>query len=120
MRRRNVTIGAVVAAGLVVALLLAFFVSPHASSKPDGLEKVAADNGLDAGATAHAAGAGPLADYSVKGVDDHTISTGVAGVIGVAVTFAIGAGLFLVLRTVRRHRGTATAPARRASAPSVH
>ena len=118
MRRRRITIGALVGGGLAVALVLAFFVSPHASSQPDGLEKVAADKGLDAGATAHALGDAPLADYSVKGVDDQTISTGLAGVIGVAVTFVLGLGLFLVLRAVRRRHQPASAPGRGAPAPS--
>jgi cobalt/nickel transport system permease protein len=118
MRKRNVTIGAFVVGGLVVALLLAFFVSPHASSKPDGLEKVAADKSLDAGARPHALGDGPLADYSVKGIDDASTSTGVAGIIGVAVTFAVGLGLFLVLGTVRRHRESTAMPGPRVPAPS--
>jgi cobalt/nickel transport system permease protein len=114
-RRRAATIGAVVATGLAVALVLAFFVSPHASSQPDGLEKVAADNRLDTRAQAQP-GAGPLAHYSVQGVDDPSISTGVAGVIGVAVTFGVGLGLFVVLRAVRRRsqpmggNGVAAAP----------
>jgi cobalt/nickel transport system permease protein len=118
MRKRNVTIGALVAAGVLVALLLAFFVSPHASSKPDGLEKVAADKGLDTGEKAHAMGDGPLAGYSVKGVDDSPISTGLAGVIGVTATFAIGGGLFLVLWAVRRHHEPASLTGPRAPAPS--
>jgi hypothetical protein len=48
-----------------------------------------------------------LADYSVRGVHDERLSTGVAGVVGVVVTFAIGAGLFVVLRRTagRRDRG---------------
>jgi len=114
--RRRTAPGAVVAAGLAVALVLAFFVSPHVSSQPDGLEKVAADNGLDTGAQAHPLGAGPLADYSVHGVDDPSIGTGLAGVIGVAVTFLIGLGVFVVLRAVRRRShsigdgGVAAAP----------
>jgi cobalt/nickel transport system permease protein len=118
VRKRNVTIGACVAGGLLIALLLAFFVSPHASSKPDGLEKVAADKSLDSGKRAHALGDGPLADYSVKGVDDTSMSTGLAGVIGVVVTFAIGLGLFLVLGTVRRRHAPAVVPGRGVPAPS--
>jgi len=88
IRRRTATIGAVVAAGLAVAFVLAFAVSPHASSKPDGLEKVAAAQGLGAGA------------HTRTGL--LSVSTGLAGVIGVAVTFAIGLGLFVALRAVRR------------------
>ena len=77
---------------IAVALVLAFLVSPHASSSPDGLEKVAADKGIDIGATDHAMADGPLADYTVKGVDNTNLSTGLAGVVGVAVTFAMGFG----------------------------
>ena len=91
-----------IGAGLVVALLLAFFASPHASSSPDGLEKVAADKGVDSGVKDHAAADSPLADYGVKGIDDSKLSTGLAGVIGVILTFAVGMGLFLLLRWRRR------------------
>jgi cobalt/nickel transport system permease protein len=118
VRRRNVPIGALVAGGLVMALLLAFLVSPHASSKPDGLEKVAADQSLDSGEKTHSLGDGPLAGYSVKGVDDTPTSTSLAGIIGVIVTFATGLGLFLVLGAVRRHRTQTVLPRRGVPAPS--
>ena len=39
----------------------------------------------------------PTAGYAVEGVDDDRLSTGLAGVIGVTVTFAIAGGLFLVV-----------------------
>jgi PDGLE domain len=117
--RRTVAIGALVAAGLVIALVLAFLVGPRASSKPDGLEKVAADQGIDTGTQDSAAGDGPLADYSVKGVDDGSISTGLAGVIGVTVTFAFGLALFAVMRKVRhRNDETALAPGPGVPSPS--
>lgn len=104
---RGRTIGAFVIAGLVLSLALALFVSPLASSDPDGLERVAADKGLDTGVEDHAFADGPLADYGVKGVDDERLSTGLAGAIGVALTFAVGLGLFAVLKVSRRNR-TAT------------
>ena len=97
--RRSV-IGLVIA-GLVVAVALATIVSPFASSSPDGLEKVAADEALDTGAAAHALADGPLADYGVEGVDNARVSTGLAGLIGVAVTFAVGFGVFAVIKRVR-------------------
>jgi hypothetical protein len=96
-----------IGAGLAVALLLAFLVSPQASSKPDGLEKVAIDQGFIDAAEGHDLAGGPLADYGVKGVDDPRLSTGLAGVIGVATTFAFGLGLFGLVR--RKSRATPTA-----------
>jgi hypothetical protein len=98
MTRRLSFAGFAVAA-LLVALALAFFVSPHASSKPDGLEKVAADHRLDSGQSAPAGR--PLAGYSVQSVHDSGLSTGLAGVVGVIATFAVGAGLFVVIKRVR-------------------
>ncbi|HWM19298.1 MAG TPA: PDGLE domain-containing protein [Ilumatobacteraceae bacterium] len=97
--RRNI-IGLVIA-GLVVAVALATFVSPFASSSPDGLEKVAADKALDTEVEDHALAGGPLAEYGVEGVDNARVSTGLAGLIGVGVTFAVGFGLFAVIKRVR-------------------
>lgn len=100
---RRITTTGFVVVGIAVALFLAFVISPHASSSPDGLEKVAADTGIDVGVEPHASGDSPLADYSVTGVDDSSISTGLAGIIGVGVTFAIGVGLFGLLKYSRRN-----------------
>jgi cobalt/nickel transport protein len=85
-------------AGLLVALLLAGFGSYYASSAPDGLNKVAADKGLDAGAKDSATAGSPLADYSVTGVSNERLSSGLAGVIGVGVTLALAGGIFLLVR----------------------
>jgi PDGLE domain len=93
-------------AGLAVALLLAFGVSRYASSQPDGLAKVAVDENLDTGEREHPLADGPLAGYATTGVDDDGLSTGLAGVVGVAVTFAIAGGAVWV---ARRRSGEATA-----------
>ncbi|MFC8587578.1 energy-coupling factor ABC transporter permease [Streptomyces sp. NPDC057217] len=92
--------------GVVTALVLAGFVSFYASASPDGLEKVAADQGIDAKAEEyeHATADSPLADYGVRGVDAERLSGGLAGVIGVGTTLAVGTGVFLV---VRRRRAAA-------------
>ncbi|MFD9303296.1 energy-coupling factor ABC transporter permease [Streptomyces sp. NPDC060048] len=87
--------------GLAVALALAGFVSFYASASPDGLEKVAADKGIDQKVTEHATADSPLADYGVKDVSDARLSGGLAGVIGVGATIAVGTGVFW---TVRRRR----------------
>jgi PDGLE domain len=90
-----------VAAGLAVALAVAFFLSPEASRQPDGLNRVAIDQGFAGEEAGHRLEDSPLAGYQVKGVGDDRLSTGLAGVIGVTVTFAVAGGLFLVLRRRR-------------------
>jgi hypothetical protein len=97
----RVRLGVFVAAGLVVAALLAFLVAPEASSKPDGLEKVAIDEGFVDGAEDHRLADSPTADYGVEGVDDARLSTGLAGVIGIGVTFLLAGGLLLLVRRAR-------------------
>ena len=106
------TIGLFLALGLAVALILAFFVSPYASSEPDGLEKVSIEEGFDDTARDHPLADAPLADYGVEGVDDARLSTGLAEIIGVAICFAVGAVVFLGVRTVRSR------PAPRTAAPA--
>lgn len=114
MDRRNLTL--FVVGGLLVALGLAFFVSPRASGAPDGLERVAIDKGFADTETEHASADSPLAGYGVQGVENDSLSTGLAGIIGVAVTFGVGMILFGILRTIRARRrphetaGTAAAP----------
>ena len=90
-----------VIAGLLVAIGLALVVSGFASSSPDGLEKVAEDKGFLETARDHLFVDGPLADYAVKGVGNERLSTGLAGLVGVLVTFGVGLALFALLRTMR-------------------
>lgn len=101
---------AFVVAGLAVAVALAVVVAPRASSSPDGLERVAADEGFASAARDHDLAEGPLADYGVDGLDDPSTATGVSGVIGIVVTFAVGAGLFGGLRWWRARSGRSPAP----------
>jgi cobalt/nickel transport protein len=87
-----------VLAGLLLALLLAGAVSAYASSEPDGLNKVAEDKGFASAEREHALAGSPVAGYDVRGVDDDRVSTGLAGVIGVVVTFGLGTGLLVLVR----------------------
>ncbi|MFE5624578.1 energy-coupling factor ABC transporter permease [Streptomyces virginiae] len=105
--------------GLVTALVLAGFVSFYASADPDGLEKVAADKGIDEKVEEHAAAGSPLADYGVKDVDDARLSGGLAGVIGVGVTVVAGTGIFWAVRRRRTDELTATATATGATTTPV-
>ncbi|WP_271222020.1 energy-coupling factor ABC transporter permease [Streptosporangium carneum] len=96
-------IGWFLPAGVLVAALLAGIVSFYASSSPDGLERVAEDKGFSGQAADHALADQPLADYGEAG----DIPVGLAGLVGVGVTLAVGGGLFFAVR--RRSRGEASA-----------
>lgn len=103
-----------IAAGLLVAVLLAGVVSNFASASPDGLDNTALagctvdERGEITGGTcmaqqeqAHQTADSPLADYGIRGIDNEFLSTGLSGILGVAVTFAIGGGLFWLVRRRR-------------------
>ncbi|WP_432002464.1 energy-coupling factor ABC transporter permease [Streptomyces sioyaensis] len=104
-------------AGLAAAVVCAGGLSYYASTSPDGLEKVAHDQGIDAKAKDHAAKDSPLADYSVKDITDPRLAGGLAGIIGVGATLAAGTGVFLVLRR-RRSAGPGEAAAPAAERPT--
>jgi cobalt/nickel transport system permease protein len=89
------------AVGLVTSLVLAGFVSFYASASPDGLEKVAKDQGIDQNTKKHHTEDSPLAGYGVKDISDARISGGLAGVIGVGVTVVAGTGIFWAVRRRR-------------------
>ena len=109
MTRRS-SITAFVLLGLGVALIFAFFVSPLASSQPDGLERVAIDQGFAGNAAEHPMSGGPLADYTVSEVHVSWLSTGLSGVIGVALCFLLAAALVLAIRLTRSRRRSNQAP----------
>jgi cobalt/nickel transport protein len=80
-----------------LAIILALVISPFASSSPDGLEKVAEDKGFIDKAQDTWTKA-PLPDYTVPGIKNEGLSTGLAGVIGVVAVFGVGLGVAFILR----------------------
>ena len=88
--------------GIAAAVALVILIAPNANPNPDGLEKVAAEKGIDSEVRDHALADGPFADYGVSGVDNRYVGTWIAGLIGVAVTFAVGAAIVYVVRRTRR------------------
>jgi hypothetical protein len=97
--KRNVVF---VVVGLIVAATLATVASRWASSEPDGLNKVAEEQGFASTEEGHALDDGPVAGYEVDGVENEGLSKALSGLLGVAVTFAVGAGLFALMRARRR------------------
>jgi cobalt/nickel transport protein len=97
--------------GLIVALLLAGVVSNFASGRPDGLDSAARegctfdqDDNITGGTCiaqgeeANQTEDSPLADYGIRGIDNEFLSTALAGVTGVLLTFVVGGGLFWLAR----------------------
>lgn len=79
--------------GLSVALLVAVFLSPFASSNPDGLDRVSRDHGFDKKAAStppsHQLPFYAIFDeYAVRGVPS-AIATPLAGLVGTLATFGI-------------------------------
>ena len=89
---------------VLVALLLAAFASPFASTAPDGLNKVAIDKGFDRHAEESAVAGSPLAGYAVEDVQNEKVSKGLAGIDGVAITLLIAGALFGGLWFASRRR----------------
>ncbi len=85
---------------LALAIGLATAIAPFASPSPDGLNKVAQDEGF---AAAEAPGAlqeegAPAPGYAFPGVENERVATGLAGFTGTLGLFALGFGLARVLR----------------------
>lgn len=98
---------AVLGTGLGIAALLALF-SPLASSSPDGLERVAEDQGFLGRALEPVYNV--LPDYTIPGVNNEALSTILAGLVGVIIIVALGYGIAMLLRR-RREGETGTSSA---------
>jgi len=95
---KHVSTKTVIAAGLLVALVLAGFVSFYASGDPDGLNRVAADKGFSGTEAAHRAEDSPLAGYETQGVGNGRLSGGLAGVVGSVVVLTVAGGIVYAVR----------------------
>jgi hypothetical protein len=71
------------------------------SDDPDGLERVSIDQGFDDTARDPSIDT-PLTDYSVDGVENDGLATGLAGVIGVVLTLVLTIGILKVVQARRR------------------
>lgn len=81
-------------AGLAIALVVAFL-SPLASSHPDGLERVAEDKGfID---RAQDAWYEIVPDYLFPGVGNEPVATILAGIVGTLTMFGLMFGLGKIL-----------------------
>jgi hypothetical protein len=85
--------------GLVIVALVVVVLAPLASSDPDGLERVAEDNGFIA--QAQNVVGGLLGDYAIPGIGDPAVSTVLSGLLGVAILLGV---VFLLGRVLARRK----------------
>lgn len=109
-RQRN---RAFIIAGLGVALLIAIFLSPFASSDPDGLDRVAQDLEFDDKANEETPARqlpfyNVFDEYALRGVPEN-IATPLAGLVGTLATFGLAWGVGkLVVRNSARSKQDAS------------
>ena len=85
--------------GLGASLLVALFLSPFASSSPDGREKVAETGGFkEKGEGWNLWKYAPLPDYAVPWVKNKTVSTALSGLLGTLAVFLVAFGIGKILK----------------------
>ena len=87
------------AVGLAIAALIVVILAPLASSDPDGLERVATDQGFIERAANFFSGL--LSGYAIPGVSDPRVSTILSGLLGVAIVVLL---VFVLGRIVARRK----------------
>ena len=95
-----------VVVALALAVGLASGAAPYASSAPDGLNRVAADQEFDGrGKLSGAQEDAPVPGYAFPGIADEHVARGAAGFAGTLAVFGAGYG---VAWLVRRRRPATT------------
>jgi cobalt/nickel transport system permease protein len=95
LRKTGKSIWGLAGAGLVVAIMLALLGSPFVSKSPDGLEKVAEEQGfMEAGSKDKVVWTNALfPEYKIESIESENVSTSLAGLIGTIVVFGFGFGV---------------------------
>lgn len=92
MSRKEISIG------LALALIVALFLSPLASTAPDGLEKVAKDYGFMDKEEGTSVFKAPLPGYTLPGFKNEKLAASVLALLGTVIIFGIGYSLALLLK----------------------
>ena len=90
---------------IIIAVVIATFISPLASSFPDGLEKVAENLGfIDNATSVVSEGFFLIPDYSFSYIGSETWQGPLAGLFGVLIILILFGIVYLVYRAVIRNR----------------
>ena len=87
-------------AAVLLIMTVAAVVSQFASSSPDGLARVAEDNGISGSASL--TGGSLFADYATQGIRNERLSLAVAGLAGALLTAVVGIGILSSANLLRR------------------
>jgi cobalt/nickel transport protein len=94
-----------VTVGIIAALVIAVFISPFASSFPDGLEKIAENFGfIEKAQNAISDNVFLIPDYTFSAVDNPLWQGALAGLFGVLIILAIFGIIFLIYIAASRNK----------------
>ncbi|OFW52460.1 MAG: hypothetical protein A2163_10675 [Actinobacteria bacterium RBG_13_35_12] len=94
-----------VTVGIIAALIIAVFISPFASSFPDGLEKVAENFGfIEKAQNVVNDNVFLIPDYTFGAVNSPLWQGALAGLFGVLIVLAIFGIIFLIYRAASRNK----------------
>jgi hypothetical protein len=91
-----------VIAGLVLSSVLAASSAWLADDAPDGMSKVARDEGFADRQTDHVLDDSPVAGYRIEKIDDEGVGTATAGLLGTFLTFSLAIGAAGAVRLRRK------------------
>jgi cobalt/nickel transport protein len=74
---------------LVICLVIAGVFSLFASPDPDGLERVAEDQGFIEAGEGHEVIESPMPDYAVPGIENEALAGSLAGIVGVVLMYGL-------------------------------
>ncbi len=87
--------------GFIISVVLAVFLSPFASSFPDGLERVSENLGF-VHKEVSAIVKGPIPNYTFPLVKNEKIATSLAGLFGILIVFVVAFGSGYILKSLRK------------------
>lgn len=90
-------IAAVLIVGMLGSVTVAGLSSLFASQEPDGLQRVAQEQGFAENEEPSATSEGPFGGYALDGVENESLSSGVSAAAGLGLTLVLGMGLFWFL-----------------------
>lgn len=97
-RDHRVPMRTFVIGGVVAALLFGAVISQFAAGDPDGLQRVAVEEGFADRARDHSLGDGIFANYATAGLENETLSLAIAGAAGTVIALSVGWGIFHAAR----------------------